>query len=369
MPGRDRIASEAAVRHRAGRAPGRIRAGRAGRADRVAAGLLAGEASLGGRLVHPAAARVLADLRGARRRTARRPAQPPRRRAGQAGQGGVGGGGVRRRWSRFGGLPPKPRADPWRRTSGIHRVRGARALSRVRALWYARDAVAARRDSAPGRVLADAAIIAAAEMDPRDERSLLLLPGFGGRSVRRLAKTWLDALDEARDLTERRACRCRCRTTVRRRRTAGPSAIPRPPSALARARAAVNAIAAERNLPPENLITPDLVRRVAWEPPADGLPSRSRPRCAPSVRASGRSAWSAVRSPRRCRRHCRGQPPDAASRSPKQQTRARPGRPPKSQTRAPPLIGLGGHVTVDRPSAADPPASFRSPATVRESSP
>ena len=42
----------------------------------------------------------------------------------------------------LGGLPPKPRTDPWRRTSGIHRVRGARALSRVRALWYARDAVA-----------------------------------------------------------------------------------------------------------------------------------------------------------------------------------------------------------------------------------
>ena len=99
-----------------------------------------------------------------------------------------------------GGLPPKVRADPWRRTSGIHRVRGARALSRVRALWYARDAVASRRDTAPGRVLADAALVAAAEMDPRDERALLLLPGFAGRSVRRLAGTWLTALDEARAL-------------------------------------------------------------------------------------------------------------------------------------------------------------------------
>jgi ribonuclease D len=33
------------------------------------------------------------------------------------------------------GQPPRTRPDPWRRTSGIHRVRGARALSRVRALW------------------------------------------------------------------------------------------------------------------------------------------------------------------------------------------------------------------------------------------
>ncbi len=169
---------------------------------------------------------------------------------------------------RYGGLPPKPRPDPWRRTSGIHRVRGARALSRVRALWYARDAVATRRDSAPGRVLADAAIVAAAEMDPRDERSLLLLPGFGGRSVRRLAQTWLDALDEARELRNDQL-------PVPVQNDGPPPAhrwSERDPAAaerLARARARVNEIAAERRLPPENLITPDTVRRVAWEPPAE----------------------------------------------------------------------------------------------------
>ncbi|MDT4989432.1 MAG: ribonuclease, partial [Micromonosporaceae bacterium] len=37
------------------------------------------------------------------------------------------------------GEPPRLRPDPWRRTSGIHRVRGARALARVRMLWYVRD--------------------------------------------------------------------------------------------------------------------------------------------------------------------------------------------------------------------------------------
>src|SRR5262249_48993485 len=95
------------------------------------------------------------------------------------------------------GEPPRPRPDPSRRPSGIHRVRGARALARVRALWLARDEIAKRRDSAPGRVLADAAIIAAAELDPKDERTLLTLAGFGGRSVRRLAPNWLAALAEA----------------------------------------------------------------------------------------------------------------------------------------------------------------------------
>jgi ribonuclease D len=168
----------------------------------------------------------------------------------------------------FGGLPPKPRTDPWRRTSGIHRVRGARSLSRVRALWYARDTVAQRRDTAPGRVLADAALVAAAEMDPRDERSLLILPGFAGRSVRRLANTWLAALNEARALTNDELPVPVANDgppPPHRWSERDPAAAAR----LARARAAVAEIATAHTLPPENLITPDTVRRIAWEPPED----------------------------------------------------------------------------------------------------
>jgi len=167
-----------------------------------------------------------------------------------------------------GAQPPKPRTDPWRRTSGMHRVRGARAQSRVRALWYARDVIAQRRDTAPGRVLPDSSIVAAAEMDPKSERELLLLPGFGGRSTRRLAGTWLDALSEARALPD---------TALP---TTPPYEGPPPPhrwaerdpaaaARLARAREVVARVAAELSMPPENLITPEYVRRLAWEPPAD----------------------------------------------------------------------------------------------------
>jgi ribonuclease D len=166
----------------------------------------------------------------------------------------------------WGTRPPRPRPDPWRRTSGIHRIRGPRALARIRALWYSRDAIAVRRDSAPGRVLPDAAIIAAAEQDPKDERTLLTLPGFGGRSVRRLARVWLDALDDARELP------------VEELPVTPPSEGPPPPhrwaerdpaaaARLARSREVVNRLAAERTLPPENLLAPDVVRRLAWAPP------------------------------------------------------------------------------------------------------
>jgi ribonuclease D len=170
--------------------------------------------------------------------------------------------------ARWGAQPPRPRPDPWRRTSGIHRVRGARAQARVRAIWYARDQIAARRDSAPGRVLPDAAIIAAAEADPKDERALFALPGFGGRATRRLSRTWLQALTEARTLPDDQLP------------TTPPLDGPPPPhrwaerdpvaaARLARCREVVTRLAGEHRLPPENLISPDSVRRLAWSPPEE----------------------------------------------------------------------------------------------------
>ncbi|MEU0151724.1 ribonuclease D [Micromonospora fulviviridis] len=169
---------------------------------------------------------------------------------------------------RNGARPPRVRAEPWRRTSGIHRVRGARAQARVRSLWYARDQIAARRDAAPGRVLPDSAIVAAAELDPKDEKTLLTLPGFGGRSVRRLARTWLTALDEARELPDDALPV----TPV----VEGPPPphrwAERDPVAagrLARCREVVVGTAAAHNLPAENLIAPDYIRRLAWQPPEE----------------------------------------------------------------------------------------------------
>ncbi|WP_416900525.1 ribonuclease D [Micromonospora echinospora] len=165
-----------------------------------------------------------------------------------------------------GARPPRVRAEPWRRTSGIHRLRGARAQARVRSMWYARDQIAARRDAAPGRVLPDSAIVAAAELDPKDEKTLLTLPGFGGRSVRRLARTWLAALEDARQLPEDAlpvTPAVEGPPPPHRWAERDPVAAAR----LARCREVVVRIAGEHRLPPENLIAPDSIRRLAWTPP------------------------------------------------------------------------------------------------------
>src|SRR6478752_6973445 len=68
--------------------------------------------------------------------------------------------------------PVAPRPEPWRRTSGIHKIRKPRGLAAVRALWEARDRLAAERDIAPGRVLPDAAIVDAAVTEPTSAAAL-----------------------------------------------------------------------------------------------------------------------------------------------------------------------------------------------------
>ena len=163
--------------------------------------------------------------------------------------------------------PAPPRPDPWRRTSGIHRLRGRRQLAVVRALWEARDELAQQRDIAPGRLLPDSAIIAAATSSPATPEALGRLPGWGGKATRRLVPAMWPILGDALGLPE---------SELPKPATPGDGPPPAnrwadrdPPAAerLARTRAAVAAVAAEHGLPVENLLSPDLLRRVTWAPP------------------------------------------------------------------------------------------------------
>lgn len=163
--------------------------------------------------------------------------------------------------------PPAPRIDPWRRTSGMHRVHTPRDLARVRELWLARERLARQRDIAPGRVLPDAAIIDAALSDPPDEAALLSRPVFGGRAQRRVVKTWLAALDAARALQAGDLPPLRTPgdgpPPVNRWQDRDPEAAAR----LAAARTALGELSEQYRLPMQNLLQPDLVRRLCWEPP------------------------------------------------------------------------------------------------------
>ncbi|MFF0308303.1 HRDC domain-containing protein [Streptosporangium sp. NPDC004379] len=175
---------------------------------------------------------------------------------------------------------PAPRADPWRRTSGIHKVRSLRGLAVVRELWTLRDGFAREADLAPGRVLPDSAIVTAALELPRTTKALTEIPPFTGRSARKHLREWLAAIGRARTLPE---------SELPQPSTPGDGPPPanrwmdRDPVAarrLAAARTVVTSLSEEHHMPAENLIQPDAVRRLTWEPPSpvdeDGVASRLR---------------------------------------------------------------------------------------------
>lgn len=163
--------------------------------------------------------------------------------------------------------PPAPRRDPWRRTSGMHRVRGRRALAVVRALWESRDSLAQRIDVSPGRVLPDAAIVAAATAQPRDSDALAALPEFRKGHAARHLDRWWRAVEAAYALPEESlpapALASDGPPPARVWRERDPVAAER----LARARASLAQLAEAHAIPVENLVPPDAVRRWAWDPP------------------------------------------------------------------------------------------------------
>lgn len=161
--------------------------------------------------------------------------------------------------------PPKPKTDRWRRTSGIHAIKSPRTLAAVRELWTTRDELAAKRDVAPSRVLPDSAIVAAATADPKSSRELEQLPVFGGPRQRRSSRLWASALTRARTLPTSElpsmAASFDGPPPVNRWARRDPDAAAR----LADVRAAMTELSESVAVPVENLLMPDLLRRLVWD--------------------------------------------------------------------------------------------------------
>ncbi|WP_328323150.1 HRDC domain-containing protein [Kribbella sp. NBC_00382] len=165
--------------------------------------------------------------------------------------------------------PREPKPDPWRRTSGMHRVRNRRSLAVVRALWEARDQIAESADISPGRILPDAAIVEAAAAMPVDRDTLQKLTAFKGRGAHRHMRTWWEAIDHARRLPDSELPKQGPRYDGPPPARAWADRDPDAAARLSAARSAVSEIAESHRLPTENLLSPDTIRRLAWTPPAD----------------------------------------------------------------------------------------------------
>jgi ribonuclease D len=163
---------------------------------------------------------------------------------------------------------PRDRGDDaWRRTSGIHRLRKARALGVVRSLWFARDEVARRSDIAQGRILPDAAIVAAATALPVSKEALGALKEFSGRGQQRRLPAWWNAVSAAMALPESELPEVSPPPTGPPPPRNWPERNPEAFARLEAAKEALGVILERIDMPAENLLTPDLVRRLCWEPP------------------------------------------------------------------------------------------------------
>jgi ribonuclease D len=167
--------------------------------------------------------------------------------------------------------PPEPREEPWRRTSGSHLLRDQRQLAIVKALWEARDAEARRRDISPGRVLRDQAIVAAAMAKPRTLDDLIAVREFQSKGTRRRAPQWHAAIAQAlaldeRALPARRAPQGDGPPQQRMWKEKRPEAFAR----LNAARAIIGGLVERHDVPAENLLQPDALRRACWEYPGGG---------------------------------------------------------------------------------------------------
>ncbi|WP_374010360.1 HRDC domain-containing protein [Leifsonia sp. LS-T14] len=162
------------------------------------------------------------------------------------------------------------RAEPWRRLSGVHSIRGLRNLAVARELWLARDALAREIDTAPGRLVPDASLTAAAKAMPESKRALAALREFTGRASRTEIDRWWAAIEAGRTTDDLPVMRANGDSLPPPR--AWSDRNPEADARLKAARTALTTVSEERSIPLENLLTPETLRRVAWTPPAEVTP-------------------------------------------------------------------------------------------------
>ena len=167
--------------------------------------------------------------------------------------------------------PSAPRVDPWRRTSGMHKIRKRNQLAVIRSLWIARNQIAESLDVSPGKLLNDSAIVELAMNPPTTKREFekTLRPiGLRPRWKENL-DTWLTAIASAVALPESDYPELRAAGDSMPPTKIWKERFPEKYAPFTHARAAVELRAAELNIPVENLISPEVIRKLIWKLSSD----------------------------------------------------------------------------------------------------
>mgnify|MGYP000673925953 CR=1 FL=1 len=163
--------------------------------------------------------------------------------------------------------PKEPKVDRWRGMTGMHEVKDARSMAIARELWLAREALAEKLDVSPGRLIPDSSIVGLSINPVKSRPELASSKSFSGRASRTYLDTWWAALNEG--LTTRDLPPTRLPSTGIPNHRIWPNRFPEADARLKSVRSALTELAEKLNLPIENLITPDYVRQLCWEPPTE----------------------------------------------------------------------------------------------------
>jgi ribonuclease D len=169
--------------------------------------------------------------------------------------------------------PPPPRVDPWRRTSGMHKIKKRNQLAIVRALWTVRNEIAQEIDISQGRLLSDAAIVEIASVahvktlkTKKDLERALRPLGLRARWMENAA-SWLSAISDALALAEDQWPQTRTDSDSLPPIKIWRERFPEKYAPLTHAKALLLAKADELSIPLENMITPEYIRRICWNAP------------------------------------------------------------------------------------------------------
>ncbi len=189
--------------------------------------------------------------------------------------------------------PPPPRIDPWRRTSGMHKIKRRDHLAIIRELWITRDELASAQDIAGGKLLNDSAIIElclAAPLTKKELEKALRPIGLRARWLENCA-IWLEAIARALALPEQEWPAMRTHSDALPPIKLWRERFPEKFAPLSHARALTEAIATHNSIPVENLISPESIRRICWSPPSGATTTRDEAAVRAALTVAGARPW------------------------------------------------------------------------------
>ena len=159
-----------------------------------------------------------------------------------------------------------PKVDRWRGMSGMQHLRDQRSLAIARELWTTREAIAAKVDVSPGRLIPDASIVAVVQNPPKSRPELAGFKAFNGRARSTYLDAWWDALDKGlhtRDLPP-----VKLPTVGIPNHRNWPQRYPEADARLQAAKAVISKVSELHGVPAENILKPDSLRELCFTPPA-----------------------------------------------------------------------------------------------------